>query len=195
MKAEEHGVGTARSIPRGGQSTRRRVLQSILACAALPFAARAHAQGGTRASDPSSGARHAKNLPMAVDLAQDGVSSRSRAVPILLFFDRQDCPYCEQALREFLVPMANGEEWRDRALYRQVEIDQALPLKAFDGSATSHRAFAAEHRIELTPTIWMVDATGASLGKPLVGLMTLDFYGAYLEGAINDAAAKLARPS
>lgn len=161
----------------------------------MPFAGPALAQTGTNASAPSKGGRHAANLPIARDLAADAIESRGRAIPILLFFDRQDCPYCEQALREFLVPMANGEDWRDRAVYRQVEIDQTLPLKSFDGSAMTHRAFAAAHRIELTPTIWMVDGTGAPLGKPLVGLMTPDFYGAYLEAAIDGAAAKLARPS
>ena len=159
----------------------------------MPFGGRALAQGGTNVKSPSTGARHALNLPIATDLAQDGAVSRQHALPILLFFDRQDCPYCERALREFLVPMANGEDWRDRALYRQIEIDQALPLTAFDGATTTHRAFARQHRIELTPTIIMVDATGTTLGKPLVGLMTPDFYGAYLEAAINAAAAKVAR--
>ncbi|MEP7206527.1 MAG: thioredoxin fold domain-containing protein [Casimicrobiaceae bacterium] len=134
---------------------------------------------------------HAVNLPPASDLAADAAQSRAARIPVLLFFDRGDCPYCERALREFLVPMATGEEWRGRAVYRQVEIDQPLPLVDFSGVTTTHRAFAERHAIKLTPTVYIVDATGTPLGKPLVGLMTPDFYGAYLENAIDAATTRL----
>ncbi len=134
---------------------------------------------------------HAINLPVAQDLRADGVLSVQQGVPVLLFFDRWDCPYCERALREFLVPMARGEEWGARAVYRQVEIDDPRPLIDFAGATTNHRAFAQRHRIELTPTIYLVDSNGTALGKPLVGLTTPDFYGAYLEDAINAATTRL----
>lgn len=163
---------------------RRRILQSILACAAGAAALR------PRAASPAPKG-HTVNLPAAQDLHADGAISARDGVPVLLFFDRGDCPYCERALREFLVPMATGDDWRGRAIYRQVEIDQTEPLVDFAGAMTTHRAFAQRHRIELTPTIYLVDSTGAALGKPLVGLMTPDFYGAYLEDAIASAAARL----
>jgi hypothetical protein len=127
---------------------------------------------------------HRFNLPLASDLAADAVIARSRRIPVLLFFDRADCPYCERALREYLVPMSNDPAWRDRALYRQIEIDRALPLVGFDGGATTHRDLAATFRATLAPTVQVVDATGAPSGSAIVGLRTLDFYGAYLEDAV-----------
>jgi thioredoxin-related protein len=134
---------------------------------------------------------HSVNLPPAQDLHADARRSTEQRIPILLFFDLWDCPYCDRALHEFLVPMASGEEWRARAIYRQIEIDKTDALVDFNGDTTTHRAVAERFHIKVTPTIYVVDAHGQPLGKPLVGLMTPDFYGAYLEQAINDATAKL----
>jgi thioredoxin-related protein len=133
----------------------------------------------------------AAQLPVATDLAQDGRTSARERKPILLFFDREECPYCEQALREYLVPLSRGD-WRERALFRQIDIDRPLPLTDFDGSATTHAALAARLRVRLSPTVLVVDGAGKLLAGPLVGLMTVDFYGAYLETALDDAMKKLA---
>ncbi len=83
--------------------------------------------------------------------------------------------------------MSRDDAWRARAIYRQIEINRPLPLTDFDGKVTSHRAFAARYRVALTPTIVLVDSAGNPLGDALVGLLTPDFYAAYLESAIEAA--------
>jgi hypothetical protein len=83
-------------------------------------------------------------------------------------------------------------DWGERALFRQIDIDRPLPLTDFDGSATTHEALAARLRVRLSPTVLVVDGAGKLLARPLVGLMTVDFYGAYLETALDDAMKKLA---
>ena len=130
-------------------------------------------------------------LTLAHDLADDGRTSARERKPILLFFDRQECRYCEQALREYLVPMSR-DEWKDRALFRQVDIDRPLALTDFDGKVTTHEALAARFGVSLSPTVLVVDGRGRILAGPLVGLTTVDFYGAYLENALAEAAKKLA---
>ncbi len=124
-------------------------------------------------------------------MQRDAASSARARVPILLFFDRGDCPYCERALREYLVPMSLDEKWRERAIYRQVEVDRELPLTDFDGKPTTHRAFAARYRAALTPTVMIVDGRGEKIGDALIGLMTPDFYAAYLENAIDAGVKQL----
>lgn len=136
-------------------------------------------------------ARAAAALPGAVDLVADGVVARERRVPILLFFNRDGCPYCERALREYLGPMQRDPASAGRVLIRQVEIDKSKRLVDFAGAATSHRDFASRYNIRLTPTIWFVDGEGRTLGDPLVGLPTIDFYGAYLDQRIDDSLARL----
>jgi hypothetical protein len=186
---------------------RRRILGWILASGALVPMLRATAQPApadaalgtdidewTSAPSRERPARvngHTVNLPIATDLHADGERCARERIPILLFFDLWDCPYCDRALHEFLVPMANGSEWGSRAIYRQIEIDKTDALTDFNGDKTTYRAVAQRFKVKVTPTIHVVDAKGVTLGKPLVGLMTPDFYGGYLEQAINEATARL----
>lgn len=178
------GLGASEADSAAG-SGRRTVLRAILACALLASgtaAVRAIAQQR---------AGHALDLPAARDLAADAAASAREAIPILLFFDRQDCPYCERALTRFVVPMSNEAPWRERALYRQIEIDQPLELVDFDGGVTTHARLAARYGVSLTPTVIVVDGRGGVIGTPIVGLLTADFYVAYLERAIDAGVAKL----
>ena len=160
-------------------------MRRILACALGAAAGLAGAGAAARQL------RRRASLPPAENLAADAAAAAGRRVPILLFFDRDDCPYCERALREFLVPMAGDPAWRDRAIFRQVEIDRGTPLVDFAGASTTHRAFAARYRVSFAPTVVVVDARGETIGDPLVGLTTVDFYGAYLEDAVNAGLRKL----
>jgi thioredoxin-related protein len=172
----------------GANASRRATLIRILACAlAGPGGAGAPAAAQTDAP-------HRFNLPLAQDLAADAAASRRDRVPILLFLDRYDCPYCERALAQFVVPMSKEPPWRDRAIFRQVEIDKSLPLIDFDGGATTHRALAARYRVSVTPTVVVVDRAGRIVGGPVVGLLTADFYAAYLESAIDAGRRKLGDP-
>ena len=173
---------------RGANASRRATLRRILACA-LAGAGGSTAPAAARADTP-----HRFNLPLAQDLAADAAASTRDRIPIFLFLDRYDCPYCERALAQFVVPMSKERPWRDRAIFRQVEIDQPLPLVDFDGSATTHRALAARYRVALTPTIVVVDGAGTVVGGPVVGLLTADFYAAYLENAIEAGRRKLGAP-
>jgi thioredoxin-related protein len=169
----------------GAHGARRALLRRILACALTAAAAGA---GTARAQSRTP---HRLNLPPAKDLAADAATSVRDRVPIFLFFDRHDCPYCARALAQIVVPMSNEPRWRDRALYRQVEVDQPLPLVGFDGRATTHAALAERYGVSLTPTVLVVDSAGAAIGKPIVGFLTVDFYAAYLEGAVDAGLAKL----
>jgi thioredoxin-related protein len=157
---------------------------AILACAfALSVLPNARA-----ASPPAA-------LPSAVDLNIDAGHQRANGVPIVLFFNRDGCPYCERALREYLGPMQGDPAYRAKAMFRQIEIDRRLPLVDFDGSRTTHRQFAIAHRIKLTPTLHFVDSRGNDLVPPIVGLPTLDFFQSYLDTAIDDSRKKLAEAS
>ena len=174
-------------------SPRRRTLRMILALAAAGAAGAGLAQTGTRIDAPARPPRRPRShaLPAANDLAADGAASRERRIPILLFFDREDCPYCERALREYLAPLSAEAPWRHDALMRQVEADRTVALVGFDGGATSHGALAARYGVTLTPTVLVVDGSGTPLAEPIVGLLTADFYGAYLEDALRTGLAKL----
>ena len=174
---------------------KRRLLRAILALAVSGAAGLARAQQGTGVDAPVRARPRPRthSLPAATDLAADGADGRARRVPILLLFDRDDCPYCERALREHLVPMSAEVPWRDDALFRQVEVNRDTPVVGFDGVPTTHRALAARYGAKLTPTVVVVGASGEPLAEPVVGLLTADFYGAYLEQALKKGLEALRR--
>lgn len=183
----ERGRRSTRAV-----SARRGILRTILASALALAGTRAAFAQRVLATPRGAGAppwQRANGLPLARDLAEDARRMRHERKPLLLFFDREECPYCEQALREYLLPMATGG-WGERALFRQVEIDRALPLIGFDGRETTHRALAEQYDAVLSPTVVVVGPDGERLADPLVGLM-VDFYGAYLETALAEGAARL----
>jgi len=169
----------------------RRILASgalVLApTAALPQAPKSRTSAGATGMPP---VHRRVELVRATDLAADAAASRRDRLPILLFFDRDECPYCEQALREYLVPFSR-EEWKGKAVFRQVGIDRRDPVVDFAGVRTTHQALAERYGVFLSPTVLIVDAKGNRLAEPIVGLLTVDFYGAYIDSALKSARAKL----
>lgn len=130
-------------------------------------------------------------LPMALDFQADGKQARDQRVPILVIFGSATCPHCHRALKEYLAPMHHNADYRDKVIMRYVEVGRALRLSDFSGAATNHKAFAKMNNIAVTPTVKLFDSTGAEVSEPLVGLLSADFYGAYLDRAIDEGLARI----
>lgn len=126
--------------------------------------------------------------PLAADFAADARAAADSRVPILVFYTRDGCSWCETA-RRYLRPLAGDTQ---RVLIREVAVDQPRQrLTDFDGRRTTHAAFAREHRVKLTPTLDFLDARGQRLVDPLVGVSLPDFYGVFIDRAIDESLAKL----
>lgn len=132
----------------------------------------------------------AQSLTLAENFAADAVRLKQDAKPMLVLFSQRGCTWCEEA-RRYLVPMSTAAESRDKALFRQIDIDSDAPLVDFDGSGSTHRAFARNRNIRLTPTVVLFAPDGSALGEAIVGMRLPDFYGQYLINAIEAGRAKL----
>ena len=118
------------------------------------------------------------SLPKAADLAIDGAAMRAAKMPMVVLYSQAGCSYCDEA-RTYLVPMARDPANAQRALFRQIDIDSDAALTDFAGKPTTHRHLAA--RLE-----------GRTLGEAIIGMRLPDFYGQYVDNAIDDARAALA---
>ncbi|HSD61433.1 MAG TPA: thioredoxin fold domain-containing protein [Burkholderiales bacterium] len=136
------------------------------------------------------GAAAATELPPAVDLRRDATEAQARRVPLLVLFSLQDCAYCERVRQEFLLPAQDSPEWSGRVIMRQVEMKSPRALTDFAGRATSHGKFAREQRIRVAPTVKVFDTEGREAAEPLVGLLTPELYGVYLERALQEGLAR-----
>lgn len=140
-------------------------------------------------------AARADELAFASDLTREAAISQTRRIPVLILFTAPNCAYCERVKQEFLLPMQRNPEYANKLIFLQVDLHSQRKLVDFSGNATTHARFCKQHKIKLTPTIKLFDAAGNSLTEPLVGLSTPDFYGAYLDAAIDQALGKIRSPA
>lgn len=139
---------------------------------------------------PAMAAGHG-DVPLTDSLKTEGREATNRRVPIMLLFASPDCRYCERVKNEYLGPMVNDPAYRNKVIIRQVEVGSDWTLVGFDGKKTTHGAYAAGQKVYMVPTVKVVDAQGKELSKPIVGLLTPDFYFGYIESAIDEGLEKL----
>jgi len=132
-----------------------------------------------------------EGVPYARDLQRDAELARKKNGVVLVMFSGEYCGYCERVLKEFLIPMSRNPEYQKKLVMRRVDNTGLTTVKDFDGNVEDHRQFTAEQGVGMVPTVMLFDRNGKPLGKPLVGLTTVDYYGYYLDQAIDAALAKV----
>lgn len=132
----------------------------------------------------------AEGLPVVQDFTLEAKESINKQAPILVLFMSKTCTYCERVLDEFLLPMQRRPGYDSKVILRQIDIFSSNKLINFNGKAISQSAFAKAHEVWAVPTVMLFDSQGRELTK-IVGLLTVDFYLAYLDNAINESQAKI----
>lgn len=130
-------------------------------------------------------------VPLARNLEVAGQLAISDCKPLLLEFSALGCEYCRLLEVEILNPTLLNRDYDRRVLMRKLLIDRPERLIGFDGEPVSAEQQAEKYRIYVTPTLIFVDAQGRELTERMVGVTTLDFYGGYLDIALEDAQRKL----
>jgi len=137
----------------------------------------------------------AEGVPYSRNLQQDADAAKAVQGPVLVAFVGEHCGYCERVLNEFLIPMSRNPEYQGKVVMRRIETSSDRNLRDFAGAKSTHGRFAAGHDIYLVPTVALFDGKGRMLGKPLVGLTTVDYYGMYLDERIDQALAQVRDPA
>ena len=130
-------------------------------------------------------------LPPARDLAADARRMSERKLPMLLFYTRAGCAWCERARSDVLEPMAADPANADRVIIRQIDLDRRTAVADFSGKATTHEDFARARKVRLTPTLMVLGPDGEELTEAIVGVRLPDFYGGYIERAVDTGLARL----
>lgn len=134
----------------------------------------------------------AVRVPPVRDLQRLAREAQRQQIPIMLEFAASYCSYCRLLEEQILQPMLLAGAERGRVLMRMVEIDSYARVRDFDGRNVTPEALARRYAVFVTPTLVLVDARGNELGERIVGVSSLDFFGAYLDVAI-DAARQAVR--
>lgn len=131
------------------------------------------------------------HVPPASDLGNEAGQAEGACIPLLLEFAADSCEYCVLLEEEVLKPMLRNRDYEQRVLVRKVALDRAAKLRDFDGQKVSAAELAERYRISVTPTLIFVDRRGEELAERMVGVTTLDFYGGYLDQALDSASETL----
>lgn len=153
----------------------RPLLRSVLAVSASLMLL-----GGTGA------ALAAPHLPAVTDIPAQTAAAARRGEPLVVLVSLPDCVYCEAVRRNYLGPQAAAGE----IAVREIDMTADTPIRDADGSMTTAKQWAKTRGISVAPTVLFLGRDGRNLTGPLRG-MQADFYGAYLEQAIDEARAKM----
>jgi len=138
-------------------------------------------------------ARGPADVTLARDLASDAREARESRRVVVVLFSTAGCPWCERVREEYLKPILANPADSERVVVREVDIDGREALTDFDGTATTHAAFAAHRKVRFVPTVMILGPGGEQLAAPLVGFTTADYYGYFLDERIAEGLAKLPR--
>lgn len=133
----------------------------------------------------------AEGVPPAQDLQQDAAAARAIDGALLVILVGQRCVYCERVLNEFLIPMSRNRQYQEKLVMRRLVVSDDSPIRDFEGRPSTPRKLARQYGYSLVPTVLLLDAKGRMLAKPVVGLTTVDYYGMYLDEAIDLAVNKI----
>lgn len=125
------------------------------------------------------------------DLQAVGQEARQHQLPLLIMFSRQGCPYCDVVREEFLKPMLRSGDYTQRVVILEIHTDSYAQLRDFDGQMITTEALARRYRASFAPTVVFLDHQGKELVERLIGITTRDFYGGFLDEAIEQALLRL----
>lgn len=104
---------------------------------------------------------------------------------LVLLFSQPECGYCDLVRNEFLLPLQ--QQQRPELVIRELKIPGFDDVRNRDNQWVTPAAFAKSYDINFFPSVQMLDLEGEALGDPLVGISSTDFYGYYLDQALEQA--------
>lgn len=131
------------------------------------------------------------SVPKLTDLSQDGETARTQGLIILVEFSSENCEYCRLLESEFLEPMSINQAYRSKVIIRSLALEDAHQINGFAGRPVTVDELADRYNIEVTPTMVFLNADGIELSEKLVGIWSIDFFGAYIDQRIDAAREKL----
>lgn len=126
-------------------------------------------------------------LPVPDSLPDVAAAAVRQGDPLVLLISLRGCPYCELVRRNYLLPArADGlPAW-------QINMqDKQRSLVGFDGQSSNAAEQITRWNVRLAPTLLFLNAQGLPLAERLVGVASVDFYGAYLDQRISTARQAL----
>ena len=130
-------------------------------------------------------------VPLLSNLQQSVSEIQAGCRPLLLEFASEYCEYCSLLEENILKPLRRNRDYDKRVVMRKVMLGDSTTITGFTGQPTSADQLGDQYQIRVTPTLIFVDQQGREIAERMVGVTTLDFYGGYLDQALDAAMSRL----
>ncbi len=127
------------------------------------------------------------------DLQALGREAREQGKVIMLEMSASYCGYCKTLEENIIKPMLRSGDYSDYVLIRRLLIDSHYKLPDFNGSKTTPARFSQRRDVALTPTLLFLDGEGQEVSERILGVNTLEMYGAYVDAALLQGHQKITR--
>lgn len=84
---------------------------------------------------------------------------------VLLFFEMDDCPFCERMKTTILNQSDVQDAFRTQFLLYSIDVNGDTEMTDFQGNSTTEKAFAFAHRVRATPTLLFFDLDGKLVAR------------------------------
>jgi thioredoxin-related protein len=84
---------------------------------------------------------------------------------IFLFFEMDECPFCERMKTTILNQSEVQDDFRAKFLLYPIDVNGDTELTDFQGKATTEKAFAFGHRVRATPVMMFFDLDGKLMAR------------------------------
>jgi thioredoxin-related protein len=132
----------------------RQLLIALLLLIAVP------AWAETR--DPASHFFQAKFGDLQADLQE---ARKQGKKGVFLFFEMDDCPFCERMKTTILNQSDAQDAYRADFLVYSIDVNGDTQMTDFAGKDTTEKAFALAHRVRATPALLFFDLDGKMIAR------------------------------
>lgn len=115
----------------------------------------------------------------------------ARRIPIMLVVTQDYCGYCDLLKEEIIQPMLISGDYDNKVLIREIKLDSERKIKDFSGRLRRQGDITEDYSVWVTPTILFLGDQGQTLAEPMLGVNSLDYYGYYVDQAIDQSLSKL----
>lgn len=84
---------------------------------------------------------------------------------IFLFFEMDDCPFCERMKTTILNQSEVQDDFRSKFLVYSIDVNGDTEMTDFQGNATTEKDFAFKQRVRATPTLLFFDLEGKLVAR------------------------------
>ena len=84
---------------------------------------------------------------------------------VFLFFEMDDCPFCERMKTTILNQSDVQDAFRAQFLLYSIDVNGDTEMTDFQGKDTTEKAFAFAHRVRATPTLLFFGLDGKLLAR------------------------------